>query len=69
MDEIKIICAPQSPKVEGVYEEDKEDRAKALRAAHLIGGSFIWEDTVEGPVFWQSVYDRLEQIAKNGRLK
>jgi hypothetical protein len=69
MDEIKIIRALPDPVTEAVYEDDKQDRAKASQAAQLIGGSFVWGDTVEGEGFWTDVTERLRQIAENGRLK
>ena len=69
MDEIKAIRFPDEPRGEEVYEEDKEDRAKAREAAKLIGQSFVWGYSVEGDDFWHRVHARLCQIADNGRLK
>lgn len=69
MHEIKAIRFPVEPRSEAVYEENKEDRAKAREAAELIGQSFVWGFSVEGDEFWSSVFDRLCQIADNGRIK
>jgi hypothetical protein len=41
---------------------------QAKNAAEALASGFNWRDTVEGLDFWESVWQRLMQISKDGIL-
>jgi len=47
---------------------DFYNRIAAHTAADKLHSAFTWGDSKEGDKFWQDIFDRLMQIADNGKL-
>lgn len=63
---VKIV--PPNPRAPSVMTPS-DLRPNAKKAAEALGMAFDWEESTEGAKFWQSVYDRLNQIAQDGELR
>lgn len=56
-------------KVIDANQPDGEQREECRKAAVSLMRSFDWCETIEGDAFWQSVCDRLFEIANGATLK
>lgn len=66
----KIVTPDNATKPTKEFSKaDASERAAAGRAAQALLDAFVWDDTAEGSGFWDSVNDRLAQIASDGVLK
>lgn len=54
---------------ENIVTLDAKEKRRLQGAAEAIATLFNWDETVEGEDFWNSVHERLMQIAENGELK
>lgn len=39
--------------------------AEILKAAELINGSFVWDETPQGHAYWAEVYSNLDSLTKD----